>query len=258
MDRLLDLPDFEPHYNRALRQALEYLDQRFNPIAIVVGGSIVRGNPDPASDLDVFVLHAEPWRQRVQRRFDGTPVEFFVNHPSFIAGYFADERARGRPSTAHILATGHLVLDTDGLMAGFIAEAQRLLAAGPDVDDDLLVSHRYATAMEFEDALDVVDRDSDIASMLLHRAVESAVRYCFWGERRWQPRNKELLPELSAVDPDLAMLVRRYYRTAGIEVRLELARKIVLQTAGEIGAFDWESPRDPLDEERRNSPATDS
>lgn len=246
MDRSIDIPDLGSPYNEALEQALEYLYEHFEPRAIVTSGSIVRGNPDPSSDLDIFVFHDEPWRQRVQRRFAGVPVELFINHAGFMERYFDEDRARGRPTTAHMLATGHLALDRDGLMAGWIARSQAMLDAGPRVDAAGLTVKRYETAMLFEDAVDVVDSDPDLATHLLHDAVASALRFRFWQARQWQPRNKEFLPALALLDPDLATLARRYYRAADTGGRHAIAREIILRTTGETGAFDWESPRDPL------------
>lgn len=241
-----DLPQLGGSYDAALEAAVSYLFERVKPVAIVISGSIVRGNPDPSSDLDIFVLHREPWRQRIQLRFAGVPVELFINHPDFMAGYFDADRARVRPTTAHMLVTGHLALDTDGLMAGLIEESQRMLDAGPQIDDAGLTFKRYETAMLFEDAVDVLAQDPELATHLFNDTVASALRFCFWRERRWQPRNKEFLPALATIDADVAGLARRYYRVQTVEERHDLAREIVHQTTGETGAFDWETPRDPL------------
>ena len=46
----------EPHHRIALEQAIEYISTITEPLAIVVSGSIVRGNRDPSSDLDIVVL----------------------------------------------------------------------------------------------------------------------------------------------------------------------------------------------------------
>jgi predicted nucleotidyltransferase len=76
----LDLPRLEPPFDRALDDALAYVVSRFDPAGIVVSGTIVRGNPDAESDLDIFVVHHALLRQRVQRRFRacrsrlGTPL----------------------------------------------------------------------------------------------------------------------------------------------------------------------------------------
>lgn len=244
--RNCDLPDLGAPYDAALSAAIDYLYTIVDPTAIVVAGTIVRGNPDPSSDLDIFILHDEPWRQRVQRSFAGVPVELFINHPDFMAAYFKEDRARGKPTTAHMLATGHLALDTAGVMAGFIAASRQMLDAGPEVDDGRLTFQRYETAMLFEDAGDLLDRDPELATLLLHDAVASALRFCFWREYRWQPRNKDLFSELAEMDTDLVSLARRFHRTRSVAERYDLAREIVVKTTGEIGAFDWETPRDPL------------
>ena len=40
---------------------------------IVIAGSIVRGEADPTSDFDVFIVHAEPSRLRDRRHFKTCP-----------------------------------------------------------------------------------------------------------------------------------------------------------------------------------------
>jgi predicted nucleotidyltransferase len=49
-------------YRRAFDAAFQFIQVQFNPDGIVVSGTIARGNPDPASDLDVVVVHHQPWR----------------------------------------------------------------------------------------------------------------------------------------------------------------------------------------------------
>jgi hypothetical protein len=51
------LPSLSPRYELALRAASEYVFSEFDPFAVVVSGSIVRGNPDPACDFDIIVIH---------------------------------------------------------------------------------------------------------------------------------------------------------------------------------------------------------
>ncbi len=246
MDRAIDVPALGVRYDNALALALDYLCERFEPTAVVVTGSIVRGHPDASSDLDIFIFHAEPWRQRIQRSFGGVPVELFVNHPGFMESYFAEDLASGRPTTAHMLATGHLALDRDGCMTAWIDRAREFLAAGPAVSDEQLTNLRYSTTMVFEDALDSRANDAGLATNLLHDAVAQALRFRFWQARRWQPRAKDLMSALAALDAELAALARRYYRAGTLAERVDLAGAIIQRTTGETGAFDWESPRDPL------------
>src|SRR5687768_5331681 len=92
----------------ALREAVSWVAGRYESLGIFACGSLLRGEGGPTSDLDLYVIHGQPWRQRVQRRFAGVPAEIFVNSPTSARGYLAEEARGGRPLTAHMLATGHV------------------------------------------------------------------------------------------------------------------------------------------------------
>ncbi len=87
---------------------------------IIVAGTHISGNPDPTSDLDIYVIHAHPQRQRIQKRFKGVPAEIFVNPPAAIRRYFAEEVRR--PSTAHMLAQASSCWMTRRLLQNFAAK----------------------------------------------------------------------------------------------------------------------------------------
>lgn len=55
-----------------------------------------RGKPDASSDIDLYVINRKPFRQRLQRFFDGVPAEIFVNPEFKIPRYFAQEQRDGR------------------------------------------------------------------------------------------------------------------------------------------------------------------
>jgi hypothetical protein len=237
------LPPLSDRYRAALAAAVEYVFGRWAAIGVLVSGSIVRGNPGPESDFDIFVLHGEAVRQRVQRRFGGVPAELFVNPPGRVRRYF-EEEARGgggRPVTAHMFATGVAVFDPEGVVAALQDRARATLAAGPAVKEALLTWKRYTVATTLEDALDIAEADPEMCAALLSAAVLEAVRYGFWAAGRWQPRVKELLGELAALDPELAELARRFQRAGALPERIELARALVERSVGETGFFEWQS-----------------
>src|SRR5690554_91324 len=111
----LQWPDLDKPYNQALREAVAFILGRFEVWGIIASGSIVDGRGDPGSDLEIYVVHAQPLRQRVQRWFNGVRAEIFVNPPAAIRRYFEEER--DRPSTAAMLATGKIVLDRHPVVA---------------------------------------------------------------------------------------------------------------------------------------------
>jgi hypothetical protein len=236
------LPQLGEPYAQALEEAVAYLQARYEVQAIVASGSIVRGNPDPASDLDVVALHDAPYRQRLQRFFNGIPAELFVNSPGWVRRAFESERQRGRPSLAHMLATGMVIYDRGGAGAAFQAEAAAVLAAGPSLTADELILVRYGAATTFEDAADLAGRAPALCRLALHRAVEQALRYRYLASNRWEPRFKELLADLGELDPVLPALADAFFAARELEEQLRAAELLVAACVGETGFFEWESP----------------
>jgi predicted nucleotidyltransferase len=76
-----DFPKLAAPYDVALRGAVSFVLASFTPVGIIASGTILRGNPDATSDIDLWVIHLEPMRQRLQKFFNGVPVEIFINPP---------------------------------------------------------------------------------------------------------------------------------------------------------------------------------
>lgn len=235
-------PALEARYRTALQEATRYIFGRWQPVGIIASGTIIRGNPSPSSDLDLYVLHRAPERQRVQRFFGGVPAEIFVNPPARVERSFESDRRDGRLITAHLLATGFVVYDADPVVEQLRARAAQVLDSPPEPSPEKLIRERYAVSTGLEDAEDVAEVDADLCAALLCRVVERAVEYRFWTARRWQPRYKDTFSALETLDSGLAACVRAFYQTADPADRLRLAREIVRQTAGATGFFEWESP----------------
>jgi hypothetical protein len=237
---VLSWPALAEPYDTALRQAVDLILARFEVWGIVVSGSILDGQPDPGSDLDIYVVHARSQRQRLQRRCAGVPCEIFVNPPAAIRRYFAEERER--PCTAYMLATGAVLLDRHPVVAELRGEAQSRLATPPNLTTAQLTWRRYAAADAYENAQDVAVRDPANASLILHEAVRAMLEYAFLAANRPLPRVKRLLPGLAALDPALGHLARKYYAAGDLATRLGLAAQIAGRTIQTTGFFEWESP----------------
>jgi len=234
-------PDLPEKYDKALREAVEFILNRFDPCGIIVSGTIIRGNPAPTSDLDIYVIHSESFRQRIQKFFNGIPAEIFVNPPSAIEGYFRDEGAEGRPVTAHLLSTGFVILDLDPVVEDLQNKASRFLAKSPSYSDAALTNARYMTATLYEDAIDILGKDPAAANMLLSRAVYEMLHYLFKRSAKFIPRGKDLLNAVAIIDPDIAKMARKFFQTSDLEKRCKLAGQIADGTIGERGFFEWES-----------------
>jgi predicted nucleotidyltransferase len=55
-------------FDRSADEIVRYARETYAPTGIVISGSIVRGEAGPRSDLDVFVVHDQPWRATFQPR----------------------------------------------------------------------------------------------------------------------------------------------------------------------------------------------
>jgi hypothetical protein len=243
-DREIAYPQLPDSYAGALREAAAYIFERFQPLVVLAAGTIVRGTPDPTSDLDLYVLHAPPWRQRVQKFFKGVPAEIFVNPPQQVERYLEEEQAEARPITAHMLATGFVMLDnSDGILPELCRKAAELLAAPPLADPQELVNLRYMAAARFEDARDRLEIDPETGAMILSAAVREMLPVFFRARGLFIPREKDLLPVLDSLDPELGALARAFFRGGSISDRLNLAEEIAARTIQARGFFEWESAR---------------
>lgn len=229
-----------PPFDRAVDELVDYVTRSYAPVGIVVAGSVVRGEGGPTSDLDVCCIHAEPWRVREQKRFHGVPAELFVNPPAQIRRYFASEHAAGRPCTAHMFATGEVILAAP-VIDELVDEARAWLARPLEVSEAALERRRYAIVDELDDARDVVDPAT--RHLLLARVVDGCVAYAFWSRRRFQPRRKHAVAALAALDAEAAALVGAWHGESALPIVEQLARRVL----GVDGFFEWTSERDAVE-----------
>jgi hypothetical protein len=236
----LDALALEYRHRAALEQALAWLPEVITPVGILVSGSIVRGNPHPASDLDLVVLHDAPWRRRVQRWFNGTPVEIFFNSEAWLRHSLSKEIAQGRPVMAHMLATGATLLDTEDRLAVLRNEALAILEGGPGFSADALLRDRYTAATQVEDALDFGGEDSADARQVRALAVAALVRHAFLTRNQFLPRPKDRIQVLAQSQPELARLLSSALQLSHSEA-LAALRQASESLIGGVGFFEWDS-----------------
>ncbi len=234
-------------YATALREAVAFGLARYALAGIIASGSILRGEAGPSSDWDVHLIHREPQRQRVQQRFNGVPTEIFVNPPATLRGYFRDEHALLRPSTAHMLATGHVVAADDPVVAELVAEAATWLDKPITVSEDQLVQNRYFAVDQLDNARDVRVADPANSWMLLNQAVSMMLEYPFWASGRFLPRHKQFLAGLADLDPACAELAQGFFMASELDEAFDLAERIAAQTIDATEFFAWSSPLESVD-----------
>jgi ribosomal protein S18 acetylase RimI-like enzyme len=236
------LPQLSDGHWQALTEAVAFAYGHTKVIAIIASGTIIRGVPDPNSDFDLFVLHDAPWRQRVQRLFNDTPCEFFINPPARVPAYFEEET--WRPIAAHILATGVVVGGDPRSCAGLVAQAQAVLASRPalSAEDDTHI--RYQIASTVEDARELLARDAEGAALLALVALLKLIEYAFQSQHRHIPRGKDLLTSLDALAPTTGAAVRAVYAAGSASEQVNRVCALTRTLIGADGFFAWDGTRD--------------
>ena len=241
MQHVCTFPNLPDKYDRALRQAVLFILEGFKPVGIIAAGPIIRGMPDAASDLDVWVIHLEPLRQRIQKFFNEVPAEIFVNPPWVIQKYFVQELGEGRPISAHMMATGTVVLATDPVVEQLRQTAISLIGSSPISTPQKLTAARYAAAAKLEDAMDVVARSPAAAHMLVSEAVRQMLQFVFLKAGRFIPRDKDILDALTDMDSDLAGKVQLFFESSDLTRRMQLGTELADRILQVRGFFEWNS-----------------
>ena len=242
-------PSIASRHATALREAVAFVLAEVDAVGVVAAGTIVRGRPHAASDLDLYVIHEAPLRRRVQRLFgERVPTEIFINPPAAVRAYFIAEHEGGRPVTAHMLATGHVVLSRHPVVEALRREAAEWLARPSAPSAPALLRARYDAATRFEDAVDVACDDPATAAMLLGGAVTAMLET--WCRTRLGaiPRGKDLLAQVTALDAGLGAAAREVFGDGPLSRRLAAAERVADHTVAARGFFEWDSGAEPVPE----------
>jgi hypothetical protein len=238
-------PSLSEPFATALRQAVGFIFQEVEPVGVLAAGTIIRGRPHRSSDLDLYIVHVAPYRRRIQRFFNGVPAEIFINPPSAIRTYFAEEDRDGRRLTAHMLATGVVVFQADPVVTALRAEAGRWLAKETPLSEFERLHTRYAIASRLEDAFDVLGSDDATAAMLLNESVMAMLEYLCRAERGQIPRQKDLLTQVRNLHPAVGARAAEFFQTSQVHERARIATDIADETIGTRGFFEWDSGPGP-------------
>jgi predicted nucleotidyltransferase len=242
-------PDLPAPYNQALQQAVQFILNYVEDVrCILVSGTIVRGNPSPSSDLDIYVIREKPQRQRLQRWFNGVPAEIFINPKKKVYEYFEEERKSARPCTAHMLHSGFTILALDDSLEELHRQAAVELQRTPDPSPQQLRFARYMAATQYEDATDIACTKPATSNMILGQAIHSMLRYFFLKSNQYLPRDKDLIEKLATLNPELAQWASAFYGSSSPEERLTLARDIADATIETQGFFEWASDPEDFDD----------
>lgn len=221
----------------ALEMATAIVVERFpEALAAVLAGSSAAGTATATSDLDIVVLLSgppAPYRETI--RVDGLPVELFVHTTESVAHFRELERAEGRCTLAHMLATG--IALGGALVHVTQEEARRWVAEGPQRwSDEQLTHRRYAFTDALDDLLGSNDTDEcdAVAGQVLLMAAEMALNL----RGGWQGRGKWLVRQLRATDAAFATALMSAHReavaTGRVSELVAVCESVLLEAGGPL------------------------
>ncbi|ADI11042.1 nucleotidyltransferase [Streptomyces bingchenggensis BCW-1] len=189
------------------REARRLVFARYpDALGAVLGGSSASGRATPGSDLDIAVLLPDGGISRREVfRHEGRPAEVFLHTRADLGEVFAEARATRRATALFIYAESVLLYDPDGHVETRRAEAQALLAAGPE---PLTPNESELGRFLLTDLLDDLaetgpgsDRHEQLA--IADRTLQEAAHLLTAYHRAWNGAGKWLPRRLTAADPVL-------------------------------------------------------
>lgn len=172
-------------YEIALKKFLDSWPQRNKIIGVLVCGSFVTGGHSVHSDVDVQIIlnNKVDWRERGNKIVDGLLIEYFANPAYRCEGYFKDDYSRNRIVTAHMFATGKIILDETGDLKKLVSLSKKYLKKKFSSPNKTLVElnkyHLWDALDNLEELLDKKTDDFYFAYFCgLKDIYEMYLKYC--------------------------------------------------------------------------------
>lgn len=216
-------------YNIAQEQAINYILKNYpNTIAIIVSGSIVRNKGDKNSDLDIYVIHSDSFRQRLTKYFNGVPCDLLINNLNHIEKYFQQEYKKNRPVTADIIATGHLVYGKENQeVINLIAKAKKETSVALTLTTEASKLKQVELLIILEDIDDVIKNDPTLANYLIYTLILKIIEFAFIKSEIPLSRIKNRLDTLNNNNKEIGSLVTKFFKTEDVEIKFALCKTLI-------------------------------
>ncbi len=199
----------------ALAAARKCLATRFKGAShLFVAGSILRGDGNAFSDIDMVVLYPRlerAWRESFV--FDGFPIEAFVQDPETLAYFLQNDAERGVPVMVDMVANGVIISDAPAEAAAIQQRARQVLAAGPKpLSGAPLDALRYILTDLADDLR--AERPADEIAATAAQLYPRLIDLMLLGRNRWTGNGKWGPRLLRRLDPRLAEAAAEAFRDA--------------------------------------------
>jgi hypothetical protein len=210
------------------------------PSASIVfcGGSVVRGEGFPSSDLDVVLLFdrlPNAWRESLH--FEGWPIDVFAHDPETLAYFVAQDCAAGRPSLAQMISEA-LVLPAETATSRAIQNwARGIVDAQPQLPSPAsLASDRFWITDLLHDFRD--DRAPNDLRAVACKLYPLLCNFVLKTRGRWLGSGKTLPRLVERAAPDLSHSIESafdaFFQTGDRTAVLRVTQQILEPFGGEL------------------------
>ncbi|HEX8147015.1 MAG TPA: nucleotidyltransferase domain-containing protein [Pyrinomonadaceae bacterium] len=210
---------------------------------VFLGGSVMRGEATPASDLDLVVVYERlPNAYREAFVYGGWPVETFVHDAGTLAEFFELDRLRGVPSLMSMVWEGAEVPEASEFSAGWKRRARELLEAGPPPwDEEELTLRRYRLTDWVDDMRFPRSGEELVATGAW--LYQDAAEFYFRTRGQWSAHSKTIPRRLRQADADFAERFLRAFDMLFAEKRPGAAVALVEELLEPFGGLLFEGFR---------------
>jgi hypothetical protein len=145
-----------------------------------------------------------------------------------------------------MLATGTVLINRSAIISDLITMAELFLNKQPEFDGKQAETLRYKAAVLLEDAIDIKDKDVEMANVFIANAVEAILEWYYYKENLFIPRKKDLIANIERVHPEIGANSRKVMDAVQIEEKIEWLKKLSDITIKTYGFFEWESEREEV------------
>ncbi len=202
---------------------------------LFLGGSVIRGEATPASDLDIVVVYEQlPNAYREAFVYGGWPVEAFVHDEETLERFFEMDRLRGLPALMSMVAEGVEVPCESEFSARLKCRAEELLQAGPPPwDEEELTLRRYRLTDWLDDMRFPRSADELLATGAY--LYQDAAEFYFRTRGLWSAHSKTIPRRLRQTDEAFAEKFLRAFDVLFTEKRPDPAAALVAELLEAFG-----------------------
>ena len=204
---------------------------------VFLGGSVMRGEATPTSDLDIVVVYERlPNAYREAFVYGGWPVEAFVHDAGTLEEFFESDRRRGVPALLSMVWEGVEIPEACEFSARLKRSAQELLEAGPPPwDEEELTLRRY----RLTDWVDDMRHPRSAEELVATGAwlYQDAAEFFFRTRGQWSAHSKTIPRRLREADAAFAEKFLRAFDALFTEKRPEPAAALVAEMLEPFGGF---------------------